>query len=234
MSTATARGVGTSAGRSRRPATTVRTGWQRAHRSLTSCRGPRPARRTPTLAVTAVLVTLLTACGTGNNAVDTRSKGQYRFVNATAQGSVIPVAARKPAGPLTGSLITGGRYQLASAKGSVVLINYWASWCAPCVTESPMLNTVSGLFKARGVDFVGIDVKDERQAAQSFITDNRMSYPMVYDESAKTALQLAIPAGGLPVTILVDRAGRVAAVYLGAVQRSTITASLQRLAAETP
>lgn len=193
---------------------------------------PPHTRRGAAVALALLVAALLNACSTGSDAVDTSSNGRYRFVNATAAGRVIPSAERKPAGPLTGTLITGGTYSLAAAKGNVVLINYWASWCAPCVTESPMLNTVYRVFQPRGVTFVGIDIKDERQAAQSFITDNRMSYPMVYDEAAKTALQLSIPAGGLPVTILVDRSGRVAAVYLGAVQHTAITATLQKLAAE--
>lgn len=97
-----------------------------------------------------------------------------------------------------------------------------------------MLNTVSQSVKSRGVDFVGVDVKDERQAAQFFITDKHMTYPMIYDESAKTAQQLGIPTGGLPITVLIDRASRVAAVYVGQVYRPDIQTALTKLAAEHP
>ena len=181
---------------------------------------------------TAAAVFAVTACSGGSNAVDTSSAGQFRFVNATSRGALIPVAARQPAGALVGTLIGGGTYRLAADRGKVVLINFWASWCAPCVTESPMLESVYRSLADRGVGFVGIDVKDERQAAQAFIADKHMTYPMVYDEPARTALELNIPAGGLPVTTLIDRAGRVAAVYLGAVQRADVTAVLHRLIAE--
>jgi thiol-disulfide isomerase/thioredoxin len=184
------------------------------------------------MAITAALV--LTACGTGHDAVNGTAAGKYRFVNATSKGSVLLATARKAAGPTQGRLIDGGEYRLADHRGRVVLINYWASWCAPCVIESPMLDRVSQQWKGKGVDFVGVDVKDERQAAQSFIADNHMTYPMIYDEPAKTALQLGIPTGGLPVTALVDRAGRVAAVYIGAVQQADIEPALQQLAAESP
>ncbi|MBN9620424.1 MAG: TlpA family protein disulfide reductase [Actinobacteria bacterium] len=176
---------------------------------------------------------VLSACGS-STAGPANSAGQFRFANATAPGTVIPSAARKPAAAMTGTLIGGGTFQLASHHGRVVLINFWASWCAPCVTESPMLNTVYQTLTSRGVDFVGIDIKDERQAAQSFITDKHMTYPMVYDEPAKTALQLGIPTGGLPITVLIDRAGRVAAVYVGQVYRPNIQTALTKLAAETP
>ena len=208
----------------------------RRHSGLTGS-GQRPtAIRRLLAAVTlgAALTIVLSACAAGSTAGPSSSSGQFSFANATAPGTVIPAAARKPAAAMTGTLISGGTFELASHHGRAVLINFWASWCAPCVTESPMLNTVYQTMKGRGVDFVGIDIKDERQAAQSFITDKHMSYPMVYDEPAKTALQLGIPTGGLPITVLVDRAGRVAAVYVGQVYRPDIQTALQTLAAETP
>ena len=176
---------------------------------------------------------VLSACAAGSTAGPSSSSGQFRFANATAPGTVIPAAALMPAGAMSGTLISGGTFELAAHQGRVVLVNFWASWCAPCVTESPMLNAVYQRMKGRGVDFVGVDIKDERQAAQSFITDKHMTYPMVYDEPAKTALQLGIPIGGLPITVLIDRAGRVAAVYVGQVYRPDIQTALGKLAAET-
>ena len=184
-------------------------------------------------AITAAAALLLSACGTGHNAVDSAAAGQYRFVNATHFGTIIPAPQRKPAADLHGTLIDGGSYDLARHRGHVVLINYWATWCAPCVIESPMLEGVYRTMHSRGVDFVGVDVKDERQAAQAFIADKHMTYPMIYDESAKTALQLGVPTGGLPVTTLIDRAGRVAAVYVGQVHQPDITAALRQLAGQT-
>ena len=181
-------------------------------------------------AVFALAGLLLAGCSGGGSTGPSAS--QYRFSSTTVQGKLIPATERKPAAPMEGTLIGGGAYRLADHRGRVVLINFWASWCAPCVIESPMLNGVYRQLKARGVDFVGIDIKDERQAAASFIADNHMSYPMIYDEAGKTALQLGVPVGGLPVTVLIDRAGRVAAAYVGAVHRPTILPALERLAAE--
>ena len=191
--------------------------------------GPR-ARLIPAVLV-AVAGLLLTGCSSGGAAGP--SGNQYRFSSTTGDGKLIPKNDRKPAAPMEGTLIRGGSYRLADHRGRVVLVNFWASWCAPCVIESPMLNGLYRQLHGRGVDFVGIDIKDERQAATSFITDNHMSYPMIYDEAAKTALQLGVPVGGLPVTVLIDRAGKVAAAYTGAVRRLTILPALQRLAAES-
>jgi len=186
------------------------------------------------VAVASAIALVLSGCGAGHDAVNSSSAGQYRFVSATAKGSIVPAGKRKPAAGVKGTLMTGGPFRLTDHRGKVVLINYWASWCAPCVIESPMLERVSQQMKRAGVDFVGVDIKDERQAAESFIADKRMTYPMVYDEPAKTALQLGIPIGGLPVTVLIDRAGRVAAVYVGAVQQADIEPALQRLSSEAP
>ena len=176
---------------------------------------------------------LLVACSTGSDAVDTSSNGRFRFVSATAQGQLIPAATRKPAADFHGDLIGGGGYSLGQDSGKVVVINFWASWCGPCVLESPMLDRVYRETKTLGVDFVGIDIKDERQAAEAFVHDKHISYHIVYDEPAKTALQLGIPAAGLPVTAVIDRRGLVAAVYIGAVHYPDIDPVVKRLAAES-
>ena len=184
----------------------------------------------PALAALAVAGMLLVGCS--NSGTGGPSAGQYRFSSTTGEGKLIPATQRKPAAPMAGTLIGGGAFRLAEHRGRVVLVNFWASWCAPCVLESPMLNGLYRQLKDRSVDFVGIDIKDERQSAASFIADNQMSYPMIYDEAGKTALQLGVPVGGLPVTVLIDRAGKVAAAYTGAVHRPTILPALQRLAAD--
>jgi thiol-disulfide isomerase/thioredoxin len=194
----------------------------------------RKTRLTAGWSLAVAVVLLVSACGTRHDAVNGTSAGQFRFISATSQGHVIPAGQRKLAGDLRGTLIQGGGYRLFDNRGRVVLINFWASWCAPCVLESPMLESVHQQMSASGVDFVGIDIKDERQAAESFIADKRLTYPMVYDEPAKTALELAIPSGGLPVTALIDRSGRVAAVYLGPIQQADIQPALQQLADEAP
>ncbi|HEX2904572.1 MAG TPA: TlpA disulfide reductase family protein, partial [Jatrophihabitans sp.] len=78
---------------------------------------------------------------------------------------------------VSGTLIGGGQLALSGYLGKVVVINFWASWCGPCVAESPQLEGVYERQKARGVQFVGIDVKDEKQAAQAFINDAGVTYP---------------------------------------------------------
>ena len=134
---------------------------------------------------------------------------------------------------MSGPLLDGGVFRLRDQLGKVVVVNFWASWCAPCVYESPMLDALYRQFAGAGVTFVGVDTKDDREAAKAFVSARKLSYPMVYDETAKIALQLGIPAGGLPITAIVDREGRIAAVYLGRVERTPLLSALRRVAAET-
>src|ERR1700760_3010943 len=181
--------------------------------------------RSVVLALVAVLTALIVAGCTGKDAVDQSSAGNFRFVTATQVGHVYAEADRKPVGAVTGTLIGGGSYALAAAKGKVVLINFWATWCGPCKTETPQLDALYRELGPKGVDFVGIDTKEtSRSAATAFITDNKISYPIVWDEPGKTALQLGhIPAAGLPFTVLIDKQQRVAAVYLRSLTPGDLT-----------
>ena len=183
-----------------------------------------------------VLATALlgSACSGGTDAVDQSAGGQYRYVGATPKGKTIAEAKRKPAGPATGTLLDGGGWMLNSMKGQVVVLNYWATWCAPCRIETPNLQKVYTAWKPKGVTFVRIDVKEaNRSPVQAFVKDNAVTYPIVFDEGAKTALQIGhLPLQGLPNTVVIDKQGRVAAVYVGNVLPADLEPVLASLTIE--
>jgi thiol-disulfide isomerase/thioredoxin len=174
------------------------------------------------------------ACSGGTDAVDQSAGGQYRYVGATPKGKTIAEAKRKPAGPATGTLLGGGGWTLNSLKGQVAVLNYWATWCAPCRIETPNLQKVYTAWKPKGVTFVGIDVKEaNRSPVQAFVKDNAVTYPIVFDEGAKTALQIGhLPLQGLPNTVVIDKQGRVAAVYVGNVLPADLEPVLASLTTE--
>jgi thiol-disulfide isomerase/thioredoxin len=178
-------------------------------------------------------VLALTACSTGSNAVDQTSAAKYRYVGVTQRGNVIPVGQRRLSGEVRQQLINGGDFRLSSLRGKVVVLNFWASWCGPCKMESPHLQAVSERQKAHGVQFVGIDIKDEKQAALAFVHDFGVTYPIVYDEPARSALQIGgIPTRGLPTTVVIDKHGKVAAIYTGALFEADIEPIVMKLEAE--
>jgi peroxiredoxin len=117
------------------------------------------------------------------------------------------------------------------------VIGFWRSvgysQSEPCKTESPHLQAVSERQKKHGVQFVGIDIKDEKQAALAFVDDFGVTYPIVYDEPARSALQIGnLPTRGLPTTVVIDKLGRVAAIYTGALFEADIEPVVMKLAAE--
>jgi thiol-disulfide isomerase/thioredoxin len=179
----------------------------------------------------------LAACTAGTDAVDQSAGGQYRFIGATPNGKTIPATSRKTAGNVSGELLSGGNFDLAAQKGKIVVLNFWASYCGPCRTESPNFDTLYRSMKGDGVEFVGLDVKEVgRDAPNAFVHDFKITYPSVWDPKAKTALQLGklpVSTAGLPWTAIVDRQQRVAAVYVGEVLPADVKPALTSLLAES-
>jgi thiol-disulfide isomerase/thioredoxin len=179
------------------------------------------------------VLTLLAALLAVSACTSTGSDGGYRFTSATALGKLIPAADRKPAGTFSGDLIDGGTVGSADLRGKVAVLNFWASWCAPCRIESPQLDIVYRRLKDNGVDFIGIDTKDAKSNARSFVHDFDISYPIVFDENGEIAIRLGnLPARGLPFTVLLDKSGDVAAVYVGELTSKDLQVPLDALRAE--
>ncbi len=195
------------------------------------------AMKAPRILVSLALaasVTLTLAGCTGKNAVNQTSGNQFRFVSANKLGQTWQPAERKKVGDFTAQLLDGnGSLTLSDDAGHVTVVNFWASWCAPCQVETPQFDNVYRAYKSKGVDFIGIDFKDRRAQAQSFITHNNISYPIVYDQQGKIAVQMGkLPALGLPFTVVIDKQQRVAAVYIEAVSPKDLEPVLNKLIAE--
>jgi peroxiredoxin len=185
-------------------------------------------------ALTALLAAalLLSAC-TGSDAVDQTGVQHYKFEGATPIGKLYPASKRQPAADFDGKLVNGGSFQLASTRGKVVVLNFWGSWCGPCKTELPQFDLLYRKVKAKGVDFVGINTKDPKDNARAFIRNNDISFPNVYDEPGEVAVRLGnLPAVSLPFTVLVDQAGKVAAVYIARLSFNDLQGSIDKLLAE--
>ena len=132
-------------------------------------------RSAAALVAGALSVSGLVACSGGDNAVDQTANGQFRYVGATPKGTTIPEDERKVVGDnVTAPYLDGsGDFVLSARKGQVVVLNFWATYCGPCVTESPAFDKIYRSMKAQGVDFVGIDVKEvSKSKAKAFVADN--------------------------------------------------------------
>lgn len=150
------------------------------------------------------------------------------FIRGSGQ-EVIPPAERQPAPAIVAETLDGDELALADLRGPVV-INFWASWCGPCVQEEPHLVAVAKAYRSEGVEFVGVDVKDTRANAQAFVRDFDVPYPSWYDESAAIAAQFGgIGPSALPTTLVLDSDHRVAARLFGAVDRARLSRAIDKV-----
>ncbi|WP_327007103.1 TlpA family protein disulfide reductase [Dactylosporangium sp. NBC_01737] len=126
----------------------------------------------------------------------------------------------------------GGSFDLAQQKGKVVVVNFWASYCAPCRTEAPELEKVYAATKADGVTFLGVNVHDQRDPAKAFLADIKPAYGSIFDPSASIAQDFAVPPNSIPATLVIDRAGRIAAVIRMQVDQKLLEPIVRELLAE--
>ena len=163
--------------------------------------------------------------------------GCGRATASTADGTtgmtMIPIAEREPMPSIAGPTIDGGTASLDEARGKVVVVNAWASWCPPCQEEVPLLVASAAASDRSKVAFYGLDVNDDAAAAAAFADTSGISYPSIVD--ADGSLLAAIPGlgrTGLPSTVILDRQGRVAARIIGPVHEGDVETVVSRLEAE--
>ncbi len=140
------------------------------------------------------------------------------------------VKDRHPIADLVLPQLNGGSWRLSDHRGQVVLINYWASWCAPCRQETPGLIDLARDYRYKGLSIVGVSMDEGgKPAVESFLKEFHMPYPVLMPELTSPSVP-AIEA--LPTTVLVDRNGRVAKSYVGAVREAVFRADVDKLLAE--
>ena len=130
------------------------------------------------------------------------------------------------------SLEGGSPITLSSLRGHVVVLNFWASWCAPCRVEAPGLRRVSERYRERGVRFLGVDYRDNDAAARAFIGEFRLRYPSVTDPSGSLAYDYELI--GFPTTFIIDPAGTIRYRFVGYLDEEVLVDALNDVLSRVP
>ena len=121
---------------------------------------------------------------------------------------------------------------LGEFQGKVVVLNFWATWCAPCREEMPGFERLQSRWAGRGVQFVGVSAEDPAKVA-AFARSLQISYPLWVggDEVAELSIRLGNRLGVLPHTVVLDPAGNPAATRVGAYKESDLEDALTTISA---
>jgi thiol-disulfide isomerase/thioredoxin len=167
-------------------------------------------------ALPAVLALVFAGCG-GGAAADGQTIGSL---------TVVPVARRGEPVTLSGQTLDSTTLDIATLRGKVVVLNVWGSWCPPCRKEAPELERAFLALHPRGVEFVGIDTRDNVAAANAFVRRYEITYPSLVDDGQMLlAFRGAVPASAVPTTLVLDRRGRIAARVVGGTDQATVEGS---------
>jgi thiol-disulfide isomerase/thioredoxin len=151
-------------------------------------------------------------------------------------GSVTEFAAadRKAAVQIQGALFTGAAVTPADFQGKVSVLNFWFAACAPCRVEAPLLEALHQEFKDQGVQFYGVNLRDEKPTAEAFEKSFDLTYPSFDDKDGGVLLSVSglVPPGAVPTTLVLDKQGRVASRVLGEIEKGTLKALITAAVAE--
>jgi thiol-disulfide isomerase/thioredoxin len=173
--------------------------------------------------VLVVVAVTLAGCATGSDAVNKGSSFQFISPGGKVVISYDPPSSRQTVRDVSGTdLLTGRALRLNEFAGRVVVINVWASWCAPCRLESTELEQVYSQTSPMGSAFLGIDFRDDRETARDFVLDRKMTYPSLFDYPGRSLAALTTPTSVVPTTIVLDRKHRVAKVYLRSIRATEL------------
>ena len=131
----------------------------------------------------------------------------------------------------TATQLDGQPFDLASEKGSVVLLNVWATWCGPCRFETPELQTLHEKYAQRGFKVIGVSIDEGGlEAVKDFVTENKITYPIALDAEGRVANVLRTTV--LPTSVMIGRDGRIVWRKVGAIMPNE-TAPLATLVEQT-
>ncbi len=148
-------------------------------------------------------------------------------LTTSAPADLTPAASRKPLPEVALSDSNGASVDLSAYKGRVVLLDFWATWCEGCTEEIPWFMEFQNKYKKTGLTVVGASLDDGWKSVTPYLREHKINYRIVMGtfESAK---QFGVDKG-MPITLLIDRHGKIADVHPGMVDKAAFEREIQTL-----
>jgi thiol-disulfide isomerase/thioredoxin len=178
---------------------------------------PKLARRRALAVAVAGLAATAALAGCGSDSGSSNG-AETGYVSVTVGITQIKTADRQAMPALSGTTLQGKSLDV-SYTGHVTVVNVWGSWCTPCREEAPDFAEAYQKYASEGVDFVGINTRDDNAAALAYDAQFGIKYSSLQDpdETLVLALKQIIPATSVPSTVIVDSDGKVAVRALGGI-----------------
>ena len=151
-----------------------------------------------------IFLAMFILAGCGNSQEEQEQENQTDFKELSAGDS---------APDFTAEIADGDTFILSEQHDKVVLLNFWATWCGPCVGEMPAFEK---LYKEYGqeIAILAVDCEEDKEVVNQFISDNGYSFPIAYDLEGKISEKY--PSDGIPYTLVIGKDGTIKNIYLGA------------------
>ena len=157
------------------------------------------------------------------------------YFSLTRNPRILPSALLDKAAPAFAlQTLEGERVSLDELRGQPVLLNFWSTWCGPCVAEHRLIQQVQQIYALRGVHFYSILYEDTVEKAHEFIKQYGPAAPILLDPDLRTAIDYGV--AGVPETFFIDTEGRVVFKHVGVLTPQLIHEKLAQLieASEKP
>jgi cytochrome c biogenesis protein CcmG/thiol:disulfide interchange protein DsbE len=147
----------------------------------------------------------------------------YALIGVTSD----PPQVGSPVPDFALTALDGSPMNLSEQRGKPVVVNFFASWCAPCREEAAALEQTWRMYQEQEVQFFGIAYKDADSKAQAFLDEFDVSYPSTVDPSNRTARSYGLT--GVPETFVIDQQGLLVRHFLGPISQAQLSQELDRL-----
>jgi peroxiredoxin len=140
-------------------------------------------------------------------------KALLAFIAVVLSVNVQALTIGQKAPDFTLKNMQGKNLNLTEQRGSIILLNFWASWCGPCRKEMPALQALQEKYQDLGVQVWGVNVEQENQAGKDFLADLDLSFSIFFDQTNTLSATYQVEA--MPTTVIIDRDGVVRFIYRG-------------------